>query len=89
MRGIILLLLLALGIGFLAQKNFDFDINKQIEQIEQMKEEIKIPKIPKILKTRHIREEREEKEGKTFHKIPPGCKNVVDRVLTPLRAECR
>jgi hypothetical protein len=87
MRGIILLLLLALGIGFLAQKNFDFDINKQIEQIEQMKEEIKIPKIQ--TRIRHIREEREEKEGKTFHKIPPGCKDTEGRVLTPLRAECR
>jgi hypothetical protein len=80
-------LLLALGIGFLAQKNFDFDINKQIEQIEQMKEEIKIPKIQ--TRIRHIREEREEKEGKTFHKIPPGCKDTEGRVLTPLRAECR
>ena len=87
MRGIILLFLLALGIGFLAQKNFDFDINKQIEQIEQMKEEIKIPKIQ--TRIRHIREEREEKEGKTFHKIPPGCKDTEGRVLTPLRAECR
>ena len=84
MRGLILLLMLGLGVLLFAKK--DFDALKNFGHIEQT-----IKQTSQVFKPnmRHIKEKKQAKNDETFHQIPPGCKDLESRTITPLSAKCK
>ena len=80
--------MLGLGVLLFAKKDndFNFDALKNFGHIEQTIEQTSQVFKPNM---RHIKEKKQVKNDETFHQIPPGCKDLESRTITPLSAKCK